>query len=142
LPDPVVMPIDVGPVGGVGALEGELPLLWVAATAPPAAPAPRIAKIAISFPWPFVSPILAPGGATENWVMMVLVLRPRYDTLTNMGTLPGIALILRPVAAAWPRLSVVTVRVLEPLGNSPVAPSVGRVKTATAPEMGFCFSSS
>src|SRR5437588_67428 len=76
------MPIGVGPAGG-GITAGGLPLLWVAATAPPAAPAPRMAKIAISFPWPFVSPILAPGGATENWVILVLAPSPWRTTIRN-----------------------------------------------------------
>ena len=50
LPVPVVMPIGEGPEGGGVTEVEELPLLWVAATTPPAAPAPRMAKIAISVP--------------------------------------------------------------------------------------------
>ena len=40
LPVPMVMPIGVGPAAGGVTVVDELPLLWVAATAPPAAPAP------------------------------------------------------------------------------------------------------
>ena len=82
LPVPVVIPIGVGPAGTVAVDVGELPLC-VAATAPPAAPAAITARIAINFPWPpFPPPILAPAGATLNWVTIVRALKPRYDALT------------------------------------------------------------
>jgi hypothetical protein len=53
LPLPVVMPIGVGPDGGPGGVEGGVvPFLWVTAYAPPAAPAPRTARITINVFFP------------------------------------------------------------------------------------------